>query len=80
MKVEYKGHEITVTCEESLAGYEMNFYSIFRTSDGFECDSGYEDSDSTLDDLVETLKCRIDIELKSSDPWGENGPRNPWRL
>ena len=38
MKTSYKGHEINVDRSESMTGDEMPFYSIFRESDGFECE------------------------------------------
>lgn len=76
MKDAYKGHEITVTREYSMADHEMVFYSIFRMSDWYECTSGYDESEETLEDFIEQLKVRIDQELKTSDPWGENGPPN----
>lgn len=36
MKTIYKGHEIEVTRDRSMAGYSMLFYNVFRQSDGYE--------------------------------------------
>ena len=71
MKTNYKGHEIIVTREPCLAGYPMLYYSIFRISDGYECESGCEDSSETVRDMVRYMKERIDTELSESDPWME---------
>jgi len=71
MQVVYKAHEINVTKEKCLAGYTMLYWSIFRISDGFECDSGCMDSDDTVRTIVKVFKGRIDAELKEEDPWME---------
>lgn len=76
MKTEYKGFEITVTREDSMTGDDLIFYAIFRMSDWYECDSGYDESDETPEAFAEILKTKIDNELRSSDPRGENGPPN----
>lgn len=73
MKVIYRGHEIEVKREKSMAGYLLLFWSIFRESDGYECDSGYEDSAETVRDKVKQFKKRVDNELAEDDPWGEDG-------
>lgn len=67
----YRGFEITVSREESLVGYELLYYSIFRVSDGFECVSNFTSDDSPLDVFTGYLRDVIDVELKESDPWGE---------
>lgn len=72
MKVIYKGHEIIVTRERSMAGYTLLYYSVFRQSDGYECTSGYEDSNEKVKDMVGIMKERVDAELAEDDPWGEN--------
>lgn len=69
----YLGHEITVWREPCLAGYPLTYYSVFRTSDGYECTSGYTEDDSSLKTLAGYLQERIEEELKSEDPWGEKG-------
>jgi hypothetical protein len=76
MKLIYKGHEITVTRERSMAGYSMLYYSVFRESDGYECDSGFSDSDDTVKDFVDMMKERVDAELAEDDPWGEGIGQN----
>lgn len=71
MKVTYKGHEIEVTRDRSMAGYSMLFYSVFRKSDGYECTSGFSDSTETVREFAGILRGRIDAELAEVDPWGE---------
>lgn len=71
MKTIYKGHEITVTREKSMAGYDMLFYGVFRVSDGYECDSGYSDSNETVKEFTAMLKERVDAELAEDAPWCE---------
>lgn len=67
----HKGHEITVTREKSMAGYDMLFYAVFRVSDGYECTSGFSDSSETIKEFTGIMKERIDAELAEDDPWGE---------
>lgn len=71
MKRNYRGHEITVTRERSMAGYSLLYYSVFRVADGYECMSRFEDSNERVSDMVGILKERVDAELASDDPWGE---------
>lgn len=71
MKCVYKGHEITVTRERSMAGYSMLYYGVFRQSDGYECTSGFSDSSETVKEFMEIMKERVDAELAEDDPWGE---------
>jgi hypothetical protein len=72
MKVFYKGYEITVTKEKCLGGWVQTDYSVFRTVDGFECTSGFEDTSDSVRETIQYLKERIDAELKTDDPWGES--------
>lgn len=72
MRTVYRGHEITVTREKSMMGETMLFYGIFRQADGFECDSGFSSGGDTVRDMVNGFKKRVDEELASADPWGEN--------
>jgi hypothetical protein len=55
---EYRGCDITVTRELSLAGYDMLFFSIF--DDGFEVTSGYCDSNDTLEYMYNDMKNVVD--------------------
>ena len=71
MKTIYKGHEITVTREKSMAGYSMLYYSVFRVFDGYECTSGFSDSSETIKEFTGIMKERIDAELAEDDPWCE---------
>lgn len=68
----YRGHRITVERSKSLAGWEMLFWSIFRVSDGYECDSGFSTSADTVRDFHASLKERVDAELADENPWGED--------
>lgn len=72
MKAVHRGHEITVTREKCMAGYSLLYYSIFRKSDGYECTSGFEDSDEKVGDFVGVMKQRVDAELAEDDPWMEH--------
>jgi hypothetical protein len=71
MKTRYKGHEINVDRSESMTGDEMIFYSIFRVSDGFECETNFSSGTETEKEFTELLKQRVDEELECEDPWGE---------
>lgn len=69
----HRGHRVEVTREPSMAGDELLFYSVFRDRDGFECDSGFENSDEAVVDKVRQLVERVDAELLGENPWGECG-------
>ena len=71
MKTTYRGHEIEVTRDHCLGGWDQLYFSIFRVSDGYECLSSFEDSAETIRDKIKELKERIDNELAEKDPWGE---------
>ncbi|MEK2647345.1 hypothetical protein [Bdellovibrio sp. BCCA] len=38
----------------------MIFWSIFRNKTGTECASSFEDSDETVDSMIDHLKARVD--------------------
>ena len=67
----YRKHEIAAWREESLGGFDLLYYSIFRVSDGYECTSGFTYDESTPEVFAKLLEGRIDEELKDADPWGE---------
>lgn len=67
MKVTYRGHELEAKREQSLGGYELMYWSIFR--DQYECASGFEDSDESEDEAIVWLKQRVDNELAEKYPW-----------
>lgn len=71
MKVKHRGHTIEVEREKAMGGWSMLFWSIFRDSDGLECDSGFSDSDETVRELAGQLRERVDAELATEDPWLE---------
>lgn len=71
MKTTYKDHEIEVKRETSIGGYETLYWSIIRKSDGYECDSGFEDSAETVNNVIANLKARVDAERSREDPWDE---------
>jgi hypothetical protein len=67
----YRGHEIIVEREKSRGGWSQLTYSVFRISDGYECTSGFEDSEERVLDKIRQLQRRVDTELAETDPWGE---------
>jgi hypothetical protein len=69
VKMIYRGHEIDAHRGRSAAGYDLMYYSIFRASDGYECDSGFSDCSDTEEEFVEMLRERVDAELAESNPW-----------
>lgn len=72
VKYVYRGHEIHAWREESLGGFDLMYYSVFRESDGYECTSGFSYDDSTPTVFAKHLEERIDAELQDADPWGES--------
>jgi hypothetical protein len=71
MKIIHCGYEINVTKEKSMGGDLLTYYSIFRVADGFECSSGFEDTEDSVIETVKFLKERVDNELMTKNPWGE---------
>ncbi len=66
MEVEYRGCDISVVREKSMAGYTLLFYSIFRKADGYEITSGFEDSNEKVRDMVKIMKSRVDGEIEEA--------------
>lgn len=64
MKTIYRGHEINVKREKCLGGWDMLFYSIFRLSDGYEVDSGFENSFEKVNDKIGQMKKTVDDEIE----------------
>jgi len=60
MKVIYRGFEIDAHREKCIAGYSLLYYSIFRSVDGWELTSGYEDSSDTPRTYINMFKERVD--------------------
>ena len=60
MKVLYRGFEIDAHREKCMAGYALLYYSIFRSVDGWELTSGYEDSADTPRTYINMFKERVD--------------------
>jgi hypothetical protein len=60
METQYRGFDIDVTKEKSMAGYKLTYFSIFRQSDGYEVVSGFSDDDDTVQTWVEMMKSRVD--------------------
>lgn len=71
MRVIYRDHEITVTRELCLGGWDMLYWSVFRKSDGFCCEDSFVDCGETVREFVRQIKTRVDNELAEEDPWGE---------
>jgi hypothetical protein len=78
MRDAHRGHDIDVRREPSLGGDVLLYYSIFRQSDGYECDSGFTYEDATPREFLATLKERIDKELAEDDPWEERATHERW--
>lgn len=74
MKTIYRGHEIDVRREKSMAGYSMLFYSIFRESDGYEVTSGFSDSDDSVSDMIGYMKERLDAEIADGETFDPAAP------
>ena len=71
MRVSYKGHEITVTRERCMGGWDLLYYSIYREADGYECECGFTEDETPIREYVGYMKERIDNELAEDDPWLE---------
>ena len=71
MKVSYKGYELEVKREGCLGGWSQVYMTIYRESDGLECECDFEDSEETVREKIKHLKWRVDNELESDDPWDE---------
>ncbi len=67
----YRGHEIRLSREECMGGWDLLYYSIFRVSDGYEGTSGFTEDESDLPTYMGFMRERVDAELASDDPWGE---------
>ena len=72
MQTIYRGHEINLSRERCMGGWDMLYYSIYRQSDGYECASGFTEDESPLRTYMKYMKERVDAELADADPWGEN--------
>lgn len=71
LKEVYRGHEIELSREKCLGGWDQLYYSIFRVSDGYECTSGFTSDESNLRTYMGYMRKRVDAELTSDDPWDE---------
>jgi len=60
MKVEYRGFEIDAHRERSLGGDLLLYYSVFRIEDGWEMESGFQDSAETTPAMIGYLKELVD--------------------
>lgn len=72
MKVSYKGYELEAYRERSLGGDKLLYWSIFRESDWYECDSGFSTGRDSVRIWIKLLKERVDKELASNNPWNEH--------
>jgi hypothetical protein len=71
VKGEYRGHEIEVTRERCMGGWDLLYYSIFRAADGYECTSGFSYDESPVRTFFGYMEQRVDDELATDDPWQE---------
>jgi hypothetical protein len=58
MKGKYRGCDIEVYRDKSMADYELIFYSVF--DGGYEIKSGFYESEDKLKDFYEGLKANVD--------------------
>lgn len=58
MKLSYKGFEIDARRDGSCSGESTVYYSIFRESDLYEVDSGFEGG--YVRDSIRWMKARVD--------------------
>jgi len=72
VKQVYRGHEIDVRRERSLGGDMLLYFSIYRESDGYECECDFTTGDDTVRDYMRYMRERIDAELATEDPWLES--------
>lgn len=71
MKTVYRGHELEAKRERCLGGWDLLYYSIFRVSDGYECDSGFTSDESPVRTYIGYMKERVDAELAEDNPWSD---------
>ena len=69
MKVKYKGFELECTREKSLAGWDMLFYSAFRSSDEWELISSFSESEDTVKSMIEDMKKEVDEYLENPEEY-----------
>jgi hypothetical protein len=72
MKIDYKGFEISVEREKSLAGYDMLFFYIMRKSDTWFLVDSFEDSEETIKNKIEHMKETIDDYLKNPEDYEDD--------
>lgn len=65
---DYKGFEIEVNREKSMAGIELLFYSVYRNKDGREIFCGYSYSDETVRQYIKQLKKDVDQYVEMGQP------------
>lgn len=75
MKIVYRGFIIDAFRAKSLGGDRLLYWSIFRESDLYECDSSFTTGTDPVRKFIGYLKERVDSELKSDDPWDERASR-----
>lgn len=68
LKETYRGHEIELSQEECMGGWEMIYFSIY-TPDGTEVCCNFTEEEITLPDFMVSMRERVDEELASDDPW-----------
>lgn len=63
--VKYRGFSLHAYREESMGGWEMLYYSIFRDRDGLEVSSGFYDGSESPKEYIEYLKKDVDSFIKN---------------
>lgn len=47
-----------------MAGYKLNYFSVYRKSDGYEVICGYSDDEDTVRTWIDMMKTRVDGFIK----------------
>lgn len=66
MRVKYRGCDIEVTREKSMAGYQLVYFSVF-TEDGRELNCGTMDTGDMIREVVSDLKKFVDEFIESPE-------------
>jgi hypothetical protein len=72
MKLDYKGFEISVKREESLAGYDLLYLYIMDKSDGFFVIDSFEDSAETIKEKIKDMKAIVDDYLEYPENYDDS--------
>jgi hypothetical protein len=65
MKIKYRGFELEAKRENSMAGYDMVYVSVFRISDGWEFIADVYDGSISVREAMRELKDAVDAYHKN---------------